>query len=553
MVTNKTYSYGIRYRVIKLDEDEYILKPEALEGGLSDKIAFSSDNGIFPILRNKNSFTNKSLVSKIYFTDELEQIYDYEEDTDTLGQYFYADHENTLLYCKIDKDGNLKIYEVNLDKYKKGPRAVSYRFDEGETPIAILNEAAIDDLDEAPDLETVKRRLVKYKASLKDIENWEEQGITRVTTTYDKISAIDLRKTVEDEDDEEEVEQEKEGKKQDAVEVAKTVNAIKKVEPERTSDISYKGLYDAISKEVLGHDKQIKIIARKLYLNHIAKPGRKVKSILITGPTGVGKTQTVKAAARYLNVPYVYVNISKLVGEGIVGIKVEDKLYELFRKSGKRLPIAQRGLFFGDEFDKLNFSQLDVKMAVRPSLLSLTDGEPIDVPQIKEGPFDTSMLNRVYGGVFDRIEEKYRHMGFGATEEKLDGELTGKKIKDLIIEKGYFTREEISRVQVFLRYGNLDAATKKQILLNVDGSSLNDKILRFKEDFGVDLIISDDFVNAFMDQEVTEEEGMRDVDTSLEEVLGEAEEELCLAPKNKYKRLILTRKTVEDPTQFDLT
>ena len=45
---------------------------------------------------------------------------------------------------------------------------------------------------------------------------------------------------------------------------------------------------------------------------------------------------------------------------------------------------------------------------------------------------------------------------------------------------------------------------------------------------------------------------MRDIGGYLDFLLDDVEEELCDAPKNKYKKLVLNKKIVDDHTNYDL-
>lgn len=544
METKKTYYYGIKYKVVKLSANKFFLLPVNLEGGLTDNVSFSTDHGEYAIMRNKNSFTNRYVISNIFYTEDLEKLYDYYDDTSTLEQVFFEDNREVILYVEVMKTGELKVYRIDTGKFRKSSfkdsEAIYYY--EDEEAYVKLNDTICNKLLSCNDITELKTALEMYKKSIEGFKEMSDTGITRVDTINRKITSMGLNKNAEEGD----------YSQYEQVETNKNVNIAKKVEEDVNSDISKEGLYKAIRERVLGHDEEIKIIARRLYRNHIAKDGRKIKSILITGPSGTGKTETVKAAASYLNVPYVYANTADLVPTGIVGPKIEDYLIELFYKSGKNKQKAERGLFFLDEYDKLG--NLEVKASVKPSLLSFNDGETISLPQLGKGQtFDTSRLNRLYSGVFERLEKNYRKMGFGNSDEIVNSDIfSGPAIKRAIIENEYFTKEDLGRISTFVRYKPLYLETKKDILRNVKSSALQDTIIGYKDDFGVDVIATEEFLDAFLNS-IPQDEGMRDIGGYLDEVLDEVEEELCNVPKNKYKRLILKKDILEDHSKFDLS
>ena len=545
MAENRAVSYAIKYEVKKVSENDYVLTPVGVEGGLSDGVSFSIDEKTsIPILRNKNSLTHRYVVSKINYTDDLEKLYKYKDDPEFLSQFFFAENNNAVLHCKIEDNGELKIYDVNFDKYKKdGPRLATYHYDDNGEPMVTLNADAIEYLLSGNDKEEIKRRLEFYRGELTKFAENQEDGVIRIDTENDKIVSMDekipegginLPKT--------EVPKEQfhfHVKKDGDVYVG-------------NPDVSFIGLRDAIRKNVFGHDEEINIIAKRLYRNHIAGPNRKMKSVLITGPTGTGKTETVKSAARYLGVPYTRVNTTDLVPTGYVGPKLDDYLMELYLKSGKNLTIAQKALFFMDEYDKIGTTEL--KAEVKPSLLSFNEGEKIMISNLTTRIlFDTSRLNRVYAGVFERLEERFKKMGFttDAERERLRKELTGPEIKKAIIQAKYFSPEDLGRIRTFVRYDYLSKDMRRDILRSAGGSDLLDTILGFKQDFGVETEVGDDFIYAFLET-VPEEEGIRDMGTYLDQIFDKAEDELLLVPKNTYKKLVLTKKTVDNPKDFEL-
>lgn len=540
MVTNNIYYYGIKYKSIKIDEDKFFLIPESLEGGLSDGLDFSTDHGKYPILRNKNSFTYKYIVSSVFYSDDLEKLYDYYEDTNTLGKYFFEDNREKVLYVEIQPNGELVVSKLDVGKYRKSKiqdSKATYYYEEDEACVR-LNETICNKLLSCNNIDEIKELIEMYKTTIKQFEDISENSITRIDTVNNKVTSMETRVPAE------------EGNYEEASKNEIAISIDKKVKPEVNSDISSKGLYDAIRERVFGHDDEIKIISRRLYRNHIAEDGRKIKSIMIVGPTGTGKTETVKAAADYLGVPYVYVNASDLVPTGIVGPKIEDYLVELIHQSGKDQSKAEKGLFFIDEYDKIG--NLEVKAAVKPSLLSFNAGEKMLLPQIKKGfIFDTSKLNRLYGGVFEKLWEKEKKMGFGSDEKEDNKKYLGPEIKRAIIKHNYFSKEDLGRISTYIKYEQLDMETKKDILLHCKTSALLDTIKGYKDDFGIDVEVTDEFLNAFLES-IPEDEGIRDIAGYLDEVLDGVEEELCDNPKDTYKKLVLKKDIVEDPSKYNL-
>lgn len=542
MVTNNTYYYAIKYKVKKIDDNKFFLIPTNLEGGIPDGVDFSTDHGNYPLLRNKNSFTHKYVISSVFHSNDLEKIYDYYDDTNTLGKYFFEDNREKLLYVEVEPSGELVISKFDVGKYRKSKiqdSMATYYYEDEEACVK-LNETICNKLLSCNNIEEMKKIIELYKTTISQFVDCDNLSISKIDTVNNKIVAIGSKKQALEEGDYEE-----------AAKNEVSVNINKNVICEVDSDISNKGLYNAIRERVFGHDKEIKIISRRLYRNYKATDDRKIKSILITGPTGTGKTETIKAAADYLGLPFAYANTSDLVPTGIVGPKIEDYILDLYYQAGKDLTKAEKGLFFLDEYDKIG--NLEVKSAVKPSLLSFNGGEKILLPQVKKGfSFDTSRLNRVYAGVFERLNDKERKMGFVSSDEKeKDNIFVGPEIKRAIVEKGYFTKEDLGRISTFIKYDQLDIETKKDILLHCKTSALLDTIKGYKDDFGIDVEVTDEFLDALLES-IPIDEGIRDISGYLDEILDEVEEELCDNPKNTYKKLVLKKDIVDDHSNFKL-
>ena len=534
MVTNDTYEYGIKYRSVKLDNGNYILFPISLIGGLSDGFSFSSNDETIQIANFKKDLKRKFVMDKVFTTEELEEIYGYDEDTDFLSNVFFEDYKNVLIYVEVDKDDEdiLNKYEINLDNFKEREYDLTYFMDKN-VPAIILNQDILDELLQADDILEIKSLLYKYKNLVESFKSFsEEKGVTRVNIVNGKVKSFDTIKNI----------------------ALNTKVADENVLPFGCVDVTYNGLRSAIKEKVFGHDEEIDTFAQKLYMNYTAEDNETVESVLLVGPTGTGKTETVRAACDYLCIPYVHANASNIVPQGIKGMSIEDIIGSLYELSDCDVKKAERGLVFLDEFDKLNDSDLEIKSSVKNILLTFTEGGtfPIDNDRYSFD-FSSKMVTKVYAGVFDKINEQLKKpMGFGIDTSHLNQLKDESDIRKKIIDKGYFTLEELSRISSVLAFNELDRETKKNILLSSKLSEFAKKKDRYKRQFNIDLVASDDFIEGILDKISNSETGMRSVNNLVKRSINSAEKGLLENEDKGYKKLVLTKNTVLDPKQFEL-
>lgn len=248
-----------------------------------------------------------------------------------------------------------------------------------------------------------------------------------------------------------------------------------------------------LDEYIVGHETAKELFAVSAY-NHYKRvfyPGSteveiEKSNVLLTGPTGTGKTLFAKTLAKKLNVPFVIADATTLTEAGYVGEDVESVIERLLSLADWDIESAQRGIVYIDEVDKKarrsesNVATRDVSgEGVQQALLRLIEGTTIKVKMGNSRKliedyieFDTSNVLFILGGAFVGIEKviekrikKSSSIGFNATvvDESAKVKLLENVLPEDIIEYGLIP-ELVGRLPVLVSLGNLSEDQLKQVL-----------------------------------------------------------------------------------------
>ena len=297
-------------------------------------------------------------------------------------------------------------------------------------------------------------------------------------------------------------------------------------------------------------------------------------NVLMIGPTGVGKTYVIKLIAAKIGVPFVKGDATKFSETGYVGGDVEDLVRELVREADDDIELAECGIIYIDEIDKIassrNIIGADVsRTGVQRALLKPMEETEVDlkvphdpISMIQEierfrktGKRDKQSVNTanilfIMSGAFTELEPiiqkrlTKQEIGFGARLKRNDAYDVLAQVKSEDLIRFGFETEFVGRLPVRAVFENLTEQDLYEILKNPNNPIILGKKLDFAA-YDIEIKFEDKLLRMLARQAFSENTGARGLVSAVEKTLLDFETKL---PSTRIKKFPATLEIIENPS-----
>lgn len=336
-----------------------------------------------------------------------------------------------------------------------------------------------------------------------------------------------------------------------------------------------------LDEYVIGQEEAKKTLSVAVY-NHYKRINSEEESndveiqksnVLLLGPTGSGKTLLAQTLAKILKVPFCISDATTLTEAGYVGEDVENILLKLIQAADYDVELAERGIVYIDEIDKITRKSENPSITrdvsgegVQQALLKIIEGTTASVPPQggRKHPhqeliqINTSNILFICGGAFEGLDKIINErvgkkaIGFNVKVESKK-EIDKYKIYEELLPQDLLKfgliPEFVGRLPIVTTLRELD----KEALIKIVTEPKNSLVKQYKKLLqydGVELEFTDDSIEAIVEKAIERNTGARGLRSIIEDVMRDVMFDIPSNPK--IEKCIITRETVLEGKQPDL-
>lgn len=308
---------------------------------------------------------------------------------------------------------------------------------------------------------------------------------------------------------------------------------------------SAKELADLVKQYIKGQDRAIEQLAVPFF-QHLDSAAKGYtcdikSSVLMMGPTGVGKSELLRIMGRLCNCPVIFINTSEVRPSGWRGLHITDMIARELN-NGVSIERLKYAVIVLDEADKItkygcrlvSDNNLDESYDMMRDIMKLLDvGHTLHIdngvnmstgtPNIVDLPVDNLLLvfNGAFQGIDDIIKRRLnisRSIGYGQRAASEESNVMDRVTADDLKQWGYIP-ELIGRIGEIVVLNPLTSETILEIMKTAKGNIVSSHV-NYAMRSNVELQFTDDALRLIAEEAFRSGLGFRNVKTLLSKTLN---------------------------------